>query len=94
MPSLQWRDRKVTAALKTVLIVCLLAGSAHTVEAGDEDSLWEAVRTGAAFAIMRHALAPGTGDPDHFTLGDCSTQRNLSNDRTFPKNPVPRRPWC
>ncbi|RFC66538.1 histidine phosphatase family protein [Fulvimarina endophytica] len=27
---------------------------------------------------MRHAIAPGTGDPDEFTLGDCSTQRNLS----------------
>jgi len=29
-------------------------------------------------AIMRHALAPGTGDPSNFTLGDCTTQRNLS----------------
>lgn len=28
-------------------------------------------------AIMRHALAPGTGDPDIFTLRDCATQRNL-----------------
>jgi len=28
-------------------------------------------------ALMRHALAPGTGDPARFDLGDCSTQRNL-----------------
>ena len=28
-------------------------------------------------AIMRHALAPGTGDPAGFRLDDCSTQRNL-----------------
>jgi phosphohistidine phosphatase SixA len=28
---------------------------------------------------MRHALAPGTGDPASFTIGDCSTQRNLSD---------------
>jgi phosphohistidine phosphatase SixA len=28
-------------------------------------------------AILRHALAPGTGDPENFQLGDCSTQRNL-----------------
>ena len=28
--------------------------------------------------MMRHALAPGTGDPPSFKLGDCSTQRNLS----------------
>lgn len=28
-------------------------------------------------ALMRHALAPGTGDPANFEIGDCGTQRNL-----------------
>ena len=28
-------------------------------------------------AVMRHAHAPGTGDPASFTLDDCATQRNL-----------------
>jgi phosphohistidine phosphatase SixA len=28
--------------------------------------------------LMRHALAPGFGDPEHFSVNDCSTQRNLS----------------
>jgi phosphohistidine phosphatase SixA len=28
--------------------------------------------------LMRHAIAPGGGDPPGFTLGKCSTQRNLS----------------
>ncbi len=28
-------------------------------------------------ALMRHALAPGTGDPPGFDLAECSTQRNL-----------------
>ncbi|MCA3238215.1 MAG: histidine phosphatase family protein [Pseudomonadota bacterium] len=27
--------------------------------------------------MMRHADAPGVGDPPGFRLGDCSTQRNL-----------------
>lgn len=27
--------------------------------------------------MLRHANAPGTGDPPNFKLGDCSTQRNL-----------------
>jgi phosphohistidine phosphatase SixA len=27
--------------------------------------------------MLRHARAPGVGDPAHFKLGDCSTQRNL-----------------
>ena len=39
---------------------------------------WEALDTPGAFAIMRHALAPGTGDPANLTVGDCSTQRNLN----------------
>lgn len=28
--------------------------------------------------LMRHALAPGVGDPPNYTLEDCKTQRNLS----------------
>jgi phosphohistidine phosphatase SixA len=28
--------------------------------------------------LIRHALAPGTGDPANFDVSDCSTQRNLS----------------
>lgn len=28
--------------------------------------------------MLRHALAPGTGDPENFRLEDCTTQRNLS----------------
>lgn len=39
---------------------------------------WDALDRPGAIAIMRHALAPGTGDPSGFTLGDCTTQRNLS----------------
>lgn len=30
--------------------------------------------------LMRHALAPGGGDPVGFRLGDCRTQRNLSRE--------------
>jgi 8-oxo-(d)GTP phosphatase len=29
--------------------------------------------------LLRHALAPGTGDPSGFQLEDCATQRNLSD---------------
>jgi phosphohistidine phosphatase SixA len=38
---------------------------------------WDAFSEAGAIAIMRHALAPGTGDPANLTIGDCSTQRNL-----------------
>ena len=29
--------------------------------------------------FLRHALAPGIGDPENFIKEDCSTQRNLNN---------------
>ena len=35
---------------------------------------------GSQVVLLRHALAPGTGDPASFTLGDCTTQRNLSEE--------------
>ena len=43
-----------------------------------EASLWKLLQKPDHFAMLRHALAPGIGDPADFTLGDCSTQRNLS----------------
>jgi phosphohistidine phosphatase SixA len=30
--------------------------------------------------LLRHSLAPRSGDPVNFRLGDCSTQRNLSEE--------------
>lgn len=32
----------------------------------------------ANVVFMRHALAPGYGDPDHFDIDQCATQRNLN----------------
>lgn len=34
--------------------------------------------TGGHVLLMRHAEAPGVGDPPGFRIDDCSTQRNLS----------------
>ena len=44
----------------------------------DEAEAWQALRDGRAVLMLRHALAPGTGDPSGFRLDDCSTQRNLN----------------
>lgn len=48
--------------------------------AADDRALWQALRGGGHVALMRHALAPGIGDPDDFALDDCATQRNLSEE--------------
>ncbi|WP_245638701.1 histidine phosphatase family protein [Hydrogenophaga palleronii] len=40
---------------------------------------WTLLREGGCVLLMRHAQTQGGGgDPPNFTLGDCSTQRNLS----------------
>ena len=55
-----------------LVLFLLLPGAAHAND-------WAALEEPGAMAIMRHALAPGTGDPAAFEIGDCSTQRNLDD---------------
>ena len=57
----------------------LLSAGAAAADTG-RAALWAEIRAGTAFAIMRHALAPGTGDPADFSVDDCTTQRNLSDE--------------
>ena len=74
-----------TACRAAVLRVILLAVfisllvPALPASAGQAGAGWDALKNGSAFVIMRHALAPGTGDPENFDVDDCSTQRNLSD---------------
>lgn len=45
-----------------------------------DESGWEAAKRPDAVILMRHALAPGIGDPANFDLADCATQRNLNDE--------------
>ena len=57
----------------TLLVVLVSISKAEPVS-----SLMSAIsQIDADVVFMRHALAPGFGDPVGFELGDCSTQRNL-----------------
>ena len=42
------------------------------------EKLINKLKKGEKIILIRHALAPGSGDPNNFDLNDCSTQRNLS----------------
>ncbi|MBX2868879.1 MAG: histidine phosphatase family protein [Acidiferrobacterales bacterium] len=65
-----------------LLSICLLIAiqSSYADTAVTEKQLWNGVRNGTYIAIMRHALAPGVGDPEVFELEECGTQRNLSSE--------------
>ena len=65
------------ATLRNVFALLVLLCGAGAAAA--DEAAWKALAEPGSFAMMRHALAPGTGDPDSFHLGDCTTQRNLSD---------------
>ncbi|MET0982057.1 MAG: histidine phosphatase family protein [Telluria sp.] len=61
------------------LLLALAGPLAHAAEPG-EDALWQRLRSGGVTVLMRHAqTVQGIGDPPGFVLGQCPTQRNLSN---------------
>jgi 8-oxo-(d)GTP phosphatase len=60
-----------------LLVLCTILATAAAAQ--DSDPL-AALRQGTAVALVRHATAPGAGDPANFRLGDCTTQRNLSEE--------------
>ena len=51
-----------------------------TVKADLNKKLINQLKEGGKLIFIRHAYAPGSGDPDNFNLNDCSTQRNLSKE--------------
>ena len=50
-----------------------------SVKADSKKTLIHELQKGGKLIFIRHAYAPGGGDPINFDLNKCSTQRNLSN---------------
>ena len=49
------------------------------VKADLNQNLINEFEQGGKLIFIRHAYAPGSGDPTNFNLNDCSTQRNLND---------------
>ena len=64
-------------SLNFSLMIFLMVSGADA-EIDSKDTLLNALDSvNADILFLRHALAPGFGDPDNFDLKDCDTQRNL-----------------
>lgn len=66
--------------MRTVLFPLLLAfGMMLSSGAGATEAGWALLRDGGHVVLLRHAYAPGTGDPTNFDIENCRTQRNISD---------------
>ena len=64
--------------LKLLLIIFITLTT--SIKADSNKNLINQLLDGNKLIFIRHAYAPGSGDPNNFNLNDCSTQRNLSSD--------------
>ena len=53
--------------------------STTNVLAGEKE-IWRSLLSKGNIALIRHTIAPGIGDPPEFSINDCETQRNLSEE--------------
>ena len=63
--------------LKSLIIISIFLTT--PIKADLNENLLNQLREGGKLIFIRHAYAPGGGDPDNFNLNDCSTQRNLNS---------------
>ena len=49
-----------------------------TIKADLNENLISELKDGGKLVFIRHAYAPGSGDPDDFNINDCNKQRNLN----------------
>ena len=63
---------KIAVAISTFALIVGVEAVADTSK-----DMFRLMKSGGHVLMLRHAYAPGTGDPENFRIGDCSTQRNL-----------------
>lgn len=62
---------------RVAVLLCIAVGIVVAGHSALGESGLEALARGDAIALIRHANAPGTGDPPSMQIDDCATQRNL-----------------
>ena len=61
-------------------LIILFISLTTSIKADLNKNLLNQLEEGGKLIFIRHAYAPGNGDPNNFNLNDCSTQRNLNNE--------------
>ena len=61
--------------LKTFTLIILIIFSNKSLA---NENIVEILKKNNKIIFLRHAIAPGNGDPENINLNDCDTQRNLN----------------
>jgi phosphohistidine phosphatase SixA len=66
---------------RIVRLAALMAALVGASPVWADEALWALLKSGGQLVLVRHALTtPGVGDPPGMKIGDCGTQRNLSDE--------------
>ena len=60
------------------IIIIVFISLTSSIKADSQKKLINELKEGGKVIFIRHAYAPGNGDPKNFNKKDCSTQRNLN----------------
>ena len=66
--------------MKTIYLILILGLFTFKNNVYASDKIIDSLKEGKKIIFIRHALAPGNGDPDNFNINDCTTQRNLNKN--------------
>jgi len=67
----------LVACLQTLPAMLPAAAAADKANKAEKAEKAEKAATSSLVLLLRHAYAPGGGDPAHFDVRNCATQRNL-----------------
>ena len=65
---------------KRIIIIFFIGILNINNNAFSDDKILKSLKDGKKLVFIRHAIAPGNGDPNNFDINDCSTQRNLNEN--------------
>ena len=65
---------------KRIIIIFFVGILNINNSAFSDDKILKSLKEGKKLVFIRHAIAPGNGDPNNFDINDCSTQRNLDEN--------------
>jgi len=63
--------------IKIIIFLLIYFNTPLTVNANED--LQNMLSKGGKLIFIRHAYAPGSGDPNNFDISNCASQRNLNN---------------